>query len=129
MEHRNNEKRSIRLKKEKVICLTCQRKCSIPEGKKGWCHTRINEGGKLYSLIYGEVSSRAALSLALCSLRASRFGRRLGLLIAITSSYGKFMSIFARQNFLSTLLYLSFLRSICVHASGLFHRPQTLTDL
>ncbi len=27
------------------------------ERQKGWCHTRINEGGRLYSLIYGEVSS------------------------------------------------------------------------
>lgn len=40
-----------------VTCRTCQRRCVIPEGKTGWCHTRINEGGRLYSLIYGEVSS------------------------------------------------------------------------
>ncbi len=40
-----------------VVCLACQRRCTIPEGKRGWCYTRINEGGKLYSLIYGEVSS------------------------------------------------------------------------
>jgi len=38
-------------------CLTCQRKCIIGEGKRGWCRTRVNKGGKLYSLIYGEVSS------------------------------------------------------------------------
>lgn len=41
----------------KVICLTCQRRCVLPEGQKGWCLTRINEGGRLYSLIYGDVSS------------------------------------------------------------------------
>jgi pyruvate formate lyase activating enzyme len=46
-----------KLNKGKVVCLTCQRRCVISEGKKGWCQTRINEGGKLYSLIYGEVSS------------------------------------------------------------------------
>jgi pyruvate formate lyase activating enzyme len=40
-----------------VICLTCQRQCTIPDGESGWCYTRINEGGKLYSLTYGEVSS------------------------------------------------------------------------
>ena len=40
----------------KVLCLTCQRKCVIPESQKGWCQTRENKGGKLYSLIYGEVS-------------------------------------------------------------------------
>ncbi len=38
-------------------CHTCQRECIIPEGKTGWCRTRINESGVLYSLIYGEVSS------------------------------------------------------------------------
>lgn len=41
----------------KVMCLICQRRCVIPEGKRGWCYTRINRGGKLYSLIYGQVSS------------------------------------------------------------------------
>jgi pyruvate formate lyase activating enzyme len=46
-----------KLDNEEVVCRTCQRKCVIPEGKKGWCQTRINRGGKLYSLIYGEVST------------------------------------------------------------------------
>jgi pyruvate formate lyase activating enzyme len=41
----------------RVVCLTCQRKCTLSQGKNGWCRTRISEGGKLYSLIYGEVSS------------------------------------------------------------------------
>lgn len=45
------------IKEDKVECLTCQRRCIISEGKSGWCHTRVNKGGKLYSLIYGEVSS------------------------------------------------------------------------
>jgi pyruvate formate lyase activating enzyme len=40
-----------------VECGTCQRRCVIPAGKPGWCHTRVNEGGRLYSEIYGEVSS------------------------------------------------------------------------
>ena len=46
-----------KLESGKVACLTCQRKCVIQEGQKGWCRTRINKDGKLYSLIYGEVSS------------------------------------------------------------------------
>lgn len=46
-----------RSEKGKITCLTCQRKCVIPEGKKGWCRTRINEGGRLFTFIYGEVSS------------------------------------------------------------------------
>jgi pyruvate formate lyase activating enzyme len=45
------------IKDNKVECLTCQRRCVISEGKKGWCYTRVNREGKLYSLIYGEVSS------------------------------------------------------------------------
>lgn len=40
-----------------VTCLSCQRRCVILEGKTGWCRTRINEGGRLFSLIYGEVSA------------------------------------------------------------------------
>lgn len=42
---------------DEVICQTCQRRCIIPEGCTGWCGTRINEGGTLYSLIYGAVSA------------------------------------------------------------------------
>lgn len=41
----------------KVQCHTCQRRCVVPEGERGWCYTRINKSGRLYSLIYGEVSS------------------------------------------------------------------------
>jgi len=40
-----------------VQCSTCQRRCAIPPGGRGWCRTRVNEGGRLVSLIYGEVSS------------------------------------------------------------------------
>ncbi|HUI44862.1 MAG TPA: AmmeMemoRadiSam system radical SAM enzyme [Nitrospirota bacterium] len=40
-----------------IRCDTCQRKCLIEEGRRGWCRTRVNDGGKLFSLIYGEVSS------------------------------------------------------------------------
>jgi len=44
----------------KIRCLTCERRCLIAEGKLGWCRTRINEGGALYTLIYGDVSSLSA---------------------------------------------------------------------
>ncbi len=46
-----------RLPGARVQCLVCQRRCIIPDGEMGWCRTRVNEGGTLYSLIYGEVSS------------------------------------------------------------------------
>lgn len=46
-----------RLETGDVTCGTCQRECTIPLGKTGWCRTRQNIDGRLYSLIYGEVSS------------------------------------------------------------------------
>lgn len=38
-------------------CNTCQRRCSILEGKRGFCGTRINQDGVLKTLVYGNVSS------------------------------------------------------------------------
>lgn len=46
-----------KLEEGKVRCGICQRRCIIRDGKVGWCGTRVSEGGKLYSIIYGEVSS------------------------------------------------------------------------
>lgn len=41
----------------RVQCNVCQRRCIIKDGKKGYCKTRENIKGKLYSLIYGKVAS------------------------------------------------------------------------
>ena len=38
-------------------CQVCQRRCKIAPGKKGFCKTRKNMKGELYSLTYGKVSS------------------------------------------------------------------------
>ncbi|MBE0415089.1 MAG: AmmeMemoRadiSam system radical SAM enzyme [Dehalococcoidia bacterium] len=46
-----------KLEGEKVRCNTCPRHCLLGEGKRGFCFTRQNQGGRLYSLIYGEVAS------------------------------------------------------------------------
>ncbi|MBW2030347.1 MAG: AmmeMemoRadiSam system radical SAM enzyme [Deltaproteobacteria bacterium] len=40
-----------------VRCHLCQRLCRIAPGEKGYCGTRKNLGGKLFSVIYGRVSS------------------------------------------------------------------------
>ena len=40
-----------------IRCLTCKRRCVIPEGERGWCRTRENRDGTLCTLIYGAVSS------------------------------------------------------------------------
>jgi pyruvate formate lyase activating enzyme len=44
----------------RIRCLTCMRKCVIPEGEVGFCKTRKNIGGKLFTLIYGDISSLSA---------------------------------------------------------------------
>jgi len=39
-----------------VQCNICQKRCLIKDGKLGYCLTRLNDGGKLYTLIYSKVS-------------------------------------------------------------------------
>ena len=34
-------------------CLTCERKCKILKGKSGFCQTRINKDGEIYTIVYG----------------------------------------------------------------------------
>ncbi len=46
-----------KLKNKKVKCFTCQHRCTVSPGKWGFCQTRVNKNGKLYSVIYGIVSS------------------------------------------------------------------------
>jgi pyruvate formate lyase activating enzyme len=45
------------LEGNKVQCGTCERRCLIKDGKVGFCKTRINQGGVLYCLTYGNISS------------------------------------------------------------------------
>jgi len=45
---------------DKVKCHTCERYCLIPEGESGFCATRKNIGGRLYTLEYGDISSISA---------------------------------------------------------------------
>lgn len=44
----------------RVRCQVCERRCTIGEGGLGWCQTRYNHSGKLYTLVYGAVSSLSA---------------------------------------------------------------------
>ncbi len=46
-----------KLKDKKVRCNVCSRRCVISEGRCGYCETRLNKEGKLYTLIYGLASS------------------------------------------------------------------------
>jgi len=45
---------------DRVRCLTCERRCTLREGATGWCRTRKNIEGVLYTLIYGNISSLSA---------------------------------------------------------------------
>jgi pyruvate formate lyase activating enzyme len=38
-------------------CFVCERKCVIKSGKQGYCKTRVNERGIIYTLNYGNISS------------------------------------------------------------------------
>ncbi|MGC8816904.1 MAG: AmmeMemoRadiSam system radical SAM enzyme [Candidatus Hadarchaeum sp.] len=44
---------------DKVRCRLCPRLCVIPMGATGYCRTRLNDRGQLYTLIYGSVTSMA----------------------------------------------------------------------
>jgi pyruvate formate lyase activating enzyme len=41
----------------KVKCNLCGRRCTIADGMVGFCLVRKNEGGRLYSLVYGKACS------------------------------------------------------------------------
>jgi len=43
-----------KLAENKVRCEVCNHRCFIDDKKKGICGVRKNEGGKLYSLVYGK---------------------------------------------------------------------------
>ena len=46
-----------KLSNDAVRCGLCERRCEIPKGSKGVCGTRVNINGKLYTLVYGDVSA------------------------------------------------------------------------
>lgn len=48
-----------KLQDKKVRCNICQRRCIIEDNQRGYCLTRLNREGKLYTLIYSQVSSWA----------------------------------------------------------------------
>jgi pyruvate formate lyase activating enzyme len=46
-----------KLKGDKVRCCLCERRCLVSPGLKGFCKTRMNIDGKLYTLVYGDLSA------------------------------------------------------------------------
>ncbi len=43
-----------------VRCGLCERRCLIPEQELGFCRTRQNLGGRLHTLVYGDIASVGA---------------------------------------------------------------------
>jgi pyruvate formate lyase activating enzyme len=48
-----------KLEGKRVSCFLCSRRCTIAEGKRGFCGVRENADGKLYSLVWGRPCSYA----------------------------------------------------------------------
>ncbi len=48
-----------KLDEETIKCTICPRSCTILPGKRGFCKTKENEGGKLMDLTYGQISAIA----------------------------------------------------------------------
>ncbi len=46
-----------KLEGKKVKCGLCMRGCEIASEKKGYCGTRLNRDGLLYTLVYGDISA------------------------------------------------------------------------
>ncbi len=46
-----------KLPNNKVKCGICERRCTIAPNQKGHCKTRTNINGKLYTLVYGDLSA------------------------------------------------------------------------
>jgi len=44
-------------KNNTIRCYLCWNICKIEEGRKGFCNTRINRAGELYTLTYGNISA------------------------------------------------------------------------
>ncbi len=54
-----NEAKYYELRDGKLRCTLCPHRCIIEEGKYGICGVRKNMGNKLYTMVYGRISSMA----------------------------------------------------------------------
>jgi len=43
----------------RVRCNLCPHRCLIAEGERGFCRVRVNEGGRLYTAVYGRIVSQS----------------------------------------------------------------------
>jgi pyruvate formate lyase activating enzyme len=52
-----------KMSENRVKCGLCERRCEIALNGKGFCKTRINLNGKLYTLVYGDLSAIESRSI------------------------------------------------------------------
>ena len=45
---------------DEIECGLCERRCTISPNERGFCRTRLNLEGELYTLVYGNISSLSA---------------------------------------------------------------------
>ena len=53
---------------DKVQCHTCERRCLIPEGETGFCSTRKNVNGQLYTICFLDILKRDHLPMPMVEL-------------------------------------------------------------
>jgi pyruvate formate lyase activating enzyme len=47
----------LQLDGNRVQCQMCFRRCTVPEGGRGFCRNKINVGGRYYTVVYGRPSA------------------------------------------------------------------------
>ena len=73
-----------KLANRRVRCYICQRYCKIADGKAGYCRTKVNANGTLYSTIWGVVSAANVDPIEMKPV----FHYRPGTLVYSLGSYG-----------------------------------------
>jgi len=47
----------LQLDRKRVQCQMCFRRCTVPEGGRGFCRNKVNVGGRYYTVVYGRPSA------------------------------------------------------------------------
>jgi pyruvate formate lyase activating enzyme len=47
----------LQLDDDRVQCQMCFRRCTVPEGGRGFCRNKVNRGGRYYTLVYSRPSA------------------------------------------------------------------------
>jgi len=106
------------LSNEAVQCGTCERRCKIGLGKRGFCGSRQNFDGRLYSVTYGDLSSISMNPIE----KKPLFHYWPGSVAASAGSWGCSLKCVYCQNYSLSMVEADFERSSYVS-------PENLVDL